>query len=247
MEVGIIENLYVQIMCKLKHRVCALRVRGDNIESFAKTFMEDIIKRIDFFLGHNEIDELEIGLLQELKKMSKNVFVKAKDRNIYLTKLQYNIDCLSWFNLKHKINSSKRFYTVGQREIFYAELGQNVGHEQNGRRPVMILQSNLRNRASSMTIVVPITTHQKSVAKYDPEKSAYFIERKKDGVTEKKYLGSHEIPLILEGDNSSLYGFVNAAQIRAIDRKRISGAKRGVATPECYRQVIRVINNILSE
>lgn len=244
---GIIDNLYVQIMCKLKHRVCALRERGDNIESFAKTFMEDIIKRIDFFLGHNEIDELEIGLLQELKKMSKNVFVKAKDRNIYLTKLQYNIDCLSWFNLKHKINSSKRFYTVGQREIFYAELGQNVGHEQNGRRPVMILQSNLRNRASSMTIVVPITTHQKSVAKYDPEKSAYFIERKKDGVTEKKYLGSHEIPLILEGDNSSLYGFVNAAQIRAIDRKRISGAKRGVATPECYRQVIRVINNILSE
>ena len=95
---------------------------------------------------------------------------------------------MAWVNLKHKINTSARTYTVAQREIFYANLGENVGSEQNGRRHVIILQNNTGNRKGNTTIIAPVTTHQESALKYDVEKNMYYIERFQDGVIRRKYL-----------------------------------------------------------
>ena len=43
-------------------------------------------------------------------------------------------------------------------EIYYADLSPVVGHEQGGRRPVLIIQNDIGNRYSSVTIVAPLTT-----------------------------------------------------------------------------------------
>jgi mRNA interferase MazF len=43
-------------------------------------------------------------------------------------------------------------------EIYYADLSPVAGHEQGGRRPVLIIQNDIGNRYSSVTIVAPLTT-----------------------------------------------------------------------------------------
>lgn len=46
-------------------------------------------------------------------------------------------------------------------DIFFADLGQRVGSEQSGLRPVIILQNNTGNRYAPTLIVAPITSSSK--------------------------------------------------------------------------------------
>ena len=48
-----------------------------------------------------------------------------------------------WNHLKQKINGRSAIPSFRERDVFYAHLGQNIGHEQNGkgddfRRPILI-------------------------------------------------------------------------------------------------------------
>ena len=51
---------------------------------------------------------------------------------------------------------------VKRGEIYYADLSPVIGSEQDGTRPVLILQNDVGNRFSPTTIVAPITSVQKS-------------------------------------------------------------------------------------
>ncbi|EDT70506.1 PemK family protein [Clostridium perfringens D str. JGS1721] len=57
-----------------------------------------------------------------------------------------------------KINST-RAYLRG--DIFYANLPDQKGSEQNGLRPVVIIQNNLGNKYGRTLIVAPITSRDK--------------------------------------------------------------------------------------
>ncbi|ASY52532.1 type II toxin-antitoxin system PemK/MazF family toxin [Clostridium perfringens] len=57
-----------------------------------------------------------------------------------------------------KINST-RAYLRG--DIFYADLPDQKGSEQNGLRPVVIIQNNLGNKYGRTLIVAPITSIDK--------------------------------------------------------------------------------------
>lgn len=237
-----IEKLYDQVVYKLRQYVNSIDRKDSGKSVIIEEFLENIINRIDFFYRNDSNKVLEERLLRELKKLSKSLFIKTNNVDVYRDKMQKNIDRLAWINLKHKINISGRKYTVAQREIFYANLGENVGSEQNGRRPVIILQNNTGNRKGNTTIVAPVTTHQKSDLKFDMEKKMYYIDRMKEGKVKRKYLGQYEIPLKLEGEESGLYGFINVMHMKEIDRKRIDSHKVGVATEKCFEQVIKAIN-----
>ena len=43
-------------------------------------------------------------------------------------------------------------------EIYFANLNPTLGHEQGGRRPVLIIQNDIGNRHSPTTIVAPLTS-----------------------------------------------------------------------------------------
>ena len=43
-------------------------------------------------------------------------------------------------------------------ELYYADLNPIKGHEQGGRRPVLIIQNDIGNQFSPTTIVAPLTT-----------------------------------------------------------------------------------------
>ena len=53
------------------------------------------------------------------------------------------------------------------------------------------------------------------------------------------------MPLRLENNPSGLYGFVNVMHLREIDRKRIDGSCRGIATDQCFKNIIKAINKNL--
>lgn len=73
----------------------------------------------------------------------------------------------------------------------------------------------------------------------------YYIEKIANGGIKRKYLGQYEIPLKLETEQNKLYGFINVMHMREIDRKRIDSKKVGIATKECFDEVIKAINKNL--
>lgn len=49
---------------------------------------------------------------------------------------------------------------VRRNEIWMCDLGEGLGSEQGGKRPVLILQNNIGNEHSPTTIVAPFTSRQ---------------------------------------------------------------------------------------
>lgn len=52
---------------------------------------------------------------------------------------------------------------VHRGEIFFADLGETVGSEQNGVRPVLVIQNNMGNDNGPTTVVVGITSKLKKM------------------------------------------------------------------------------------
>ena len=50
-------------------------------------------------------------------------------------------------------------------ELYYADLGKGIGSEQEGYRPVVIIQNNMGNKFSPTVIVAPVTTNHDAKAK----------------------------------------------------------------------------------
>lgn len=113
---------------------------------------------------------------------------------------------------KRKLKNVKKF------DIFYADLGQTIGSEQAGIRPVLIVQNDIGNKFSTTTIVLPLTKR---------------IERNKK-------LPVH-IPINAIG-NKIKKGTIMAEQIRAIDKKRLLFFV--VKLPFEYREQVRKAINI---
>ena len=82
-------------------------------------------------------------------------------------------------------------------EMYYADLGKGVGSEQEGRRPVVIIQNDAGNKFSPTVIVAAITTR----------------------VTGKKHLPAH---YYIGADNGLREPSVALLeQIRTIDKRRL--------------------------
>lgn len=84
-------------------------------------------------------------------------------------------------------------------DLYYADLGQGIGSEQNGNRPVVIIQNNVGNRYSPTVIVAAITSKANVKAKLPTH---YFIQPE---------------------SGLNLPSIVLLEQIRTIDKRRLSG------------------------
>ena len=121
-----IEKLYDEVISKLRKYVNSIDRQDVDSAKAVEKFLENLISRIEYVTNiDNTHNVLEGRLLRELRKFSKVLFVKTANRKIYEEKMQRNIDRLAWINLKYKINTSARTYTVAQREIFYANLAED--------------------------------------------------------------------------------------------------------------------------
>ena len=55
-------------------------------------------------------------------------------------------------------------HTYSRGDLYFADLGTGIGSEQNGNRPVVIIQNDVGNRHSPTTIVAAISTQVKTKA-----------------------------------------------------------------------------------
>ena len=68
-------------------------------------------------------------------------------------------------------------------EMYYADLGKGIGSEQEGYRPVVIIQNNTGNKYSPTVIVAPVTTNHEAKAPSCPpivisvQKAAWTLHR----------------------------------------------------------------------
>ena len=82
-------------------------------------------------------------------------------------------------------------------EMYYADLGRGIGSEQEGRRPVLILQNNTGNKYSPTVIVAAISSKVDAKAKLP----THYLLKAENGL---------ELPSL-----------VLLEQLRTIDKKRL--------------------------
>ena len=103
-------------------------------------------------------------------------------------------------------------------EVRWANLQPTIGHEQAGRRPVLILSADVFNQRSGTVIAVALTSQSPSA-----------------GFPLTYELGSAQLPK---------KSWVKISQIRTLSTERI-GKKLGVVKPEEVAEVLTGLNEIL--
>ena len=108
--------------------------------------------------------------------------------------------------------------SVLRGEIYWADLDPTLGHEQAGRRPVLVLSENVFNARSGTVIAVALTSQEPKVS----------------------------FPLTLEivGTGFPKRSWVKMGQIRTLAPQRL-GSKMGEATVEELAAVMEGLNQIL--
>jgi mRNA interferase MazF len=103
-------------------------------------------------------------------------------------------------------------------DIILADLNPTIGHEQAGKRPILVLSHEVFNKRSGTVIVVAITSQ--------PQRAGF--------------------PLTLELQESNLpkRSWVKISQIRTLSVKRLR-KKIGVAKPEEINLIIEGLNEII--
>lgn len=59
---------------------------------------------------------------------------------------------------------------VQRGSIFNCQLGENIGHEQSGRRPVLVVSDSGRNASNDNITVIPLTSATNKLSSADKEK-----------------------------------------------------------------------------
>jgi len=103
-------------------------------------------------------------------------------------------------------------------EVRWADLDPTRGHEQSGRRPVLVLSADVFNERSGTVIAVALTSQ--------PQRAGFPLTLG---------LGSAWLPKP---------SWIKISQIRTLSADRI-GRKLGIVSPEEVAQVIEGLNEIL--
>lgn len=196
-------------------------------------------------IQEKKITELEQEIEQELNQLKSKMFKPVKDKSKYLRMLEIRLRHIKWANKKLDLYSSPSPRMVKQREIFYCELGQNIGSEQDGRRPVVILQNNVGNAHAKITLVAPITSFQHGSLKTVDGK--LYLEDLSNPSAPLKELRFYDIPIELEeGSKYNIYGVVNISQIRVVSKNRLTQTPAAMITVENFSKIVDAIDKNIS-
>jgi len=201
-----------------------------------ETNTEDINKEISLLMASIK------NLLGRIEKIFTKEIVDPKK---FLINLRNREKYLNWIIKQNKIQFQGRIEHIYKRDIIYCNLGHNIGSEQNSKRPVVILQNDKGNSSSFTTIVAPISTHNNCVTTKVGDN--YTIEFTNDeGQRVSKKLDYYEIPVELEPNyKTEITGYINLAQIRTIDKKRLDNTFVAKITHENFSLIKQAFNRLL--
>lgn len=101
-------------------------------------------------------------------------------------------------------------HTYLRGDIYYADLGHGVGSEQEGCRPVVIIQNNVGNKYSPTVIVASITSKAGEKAKLPTH---YYIDT---------------------GGDLKLPSIVLLEQLRTVDKRRLGNFSSGICPKSTF-------------
>lgn len=190
----------------------------------------------------DEIKTTIVEINAEISKIAVIMNTPEKNKDVFLKKLKNSLLFIKWVSTSWNIRYNKPGPSVfKQKEIFYCELGNNIGSEQNGNRPVIIMQNNIANSSGNTTIIVPIISYDNSIF-YEKDGSRY-ISFIKNGVKIEKKLDFYEIQICITSDsNYNIYGVANVAHIREVSKKRLSNTPVAKITDDTYNDIVKAID-----
>lgn len=107
---------------------------------------------------------------------------------------------------------------IRRGEIYYVDLGENIGSELNKVRPCVIIQNNVGNQHSPTTIVIPISHRKSSTLPTQVGLTRWMQEK----------------------DFKFLDGVIMAEQIRTVDKKRLQSLA-GALLPNAMNLVDKAV------
>lgn len=97
-------------------------------------------------------------------------------------------------------------------DIFYADLGETRGSEQNGIRPVLVIQNNIGNKYSPTVIVTPLTSKVKK-----EEQPTHLVLNCECGLSEKSMALLEQIRTLARFRLRQYIGSIDEQTMRRID------------------------------
>lgn len=139
--------------------------------------------------------------------------VERMARRLHPIETEKTEKLLEWTTKKyrlHKNSPQKNNKVIYRGEIYWCELGENVGNEESKRRPCVVIQNQKGNDNAPTTIVAPITnaTINLPVA----------------------------VPLVRTG-NTNVTGTIDLGQLKIIAKSRLIGASIDKLTPSEQKKV----------
>lgn len=108
--------------------------------------------------------------------------------------------------------------TISKGDIYYASLDPIVGSEQNGTRPVVIIQNDIGNKYSPTVLVAPLTSRVKS----------------------KPHLPTH---VLVKSEHIKHNSIVLLEQIRVLDKSRLISYVDSLTKEEIKKLDISIIKS----
>ena len=184
----------------------------------------------------NDIDSEIISLSTTMKDT----------RNIFANKLRGRLAFLKWVNRNWVLRTSPMPNIVKQKEIFFCELGENIGSEQNGKRPVVIMQNNIGNAHGNTTIIVPITTYENST--FFERDGKRYMSYLNNGSTVERILDFYEVEVQVESTSRyKIHGVANVVHMREVSKKRLSRTPVAIITDDTYTSIANAIAKNISK
>lgn len=181
------------------------------------------------------------NITKELSTLSGKLLKGKNNINVYGKFLDDSLEYVKWINKEVDLRTAEIPPIINKREIFYAELGINLGSEQGLRRPVVVLQNNAANAKSDTVIIAPITTYEHGDIIID-EHGEVFVKSIKDGKEHLKKMGFYNILVKLEkGYTQEIIGFINIGHMKEISKKRMTKYPVATITEDNFIEVQNAI------
>lgn len=104
-------------------------------------------------------------------------------------------------------------YEIFRGQVYYMDLGERIGSEQSGMRPVVIVQNDIGNRNSPTVIAVPISSQIKK-----EEMPTHISLRRGCGLDEDSIALCEQVDTIDKQRLLDYLGHVSTLELRRIDR-----------------------------
>lgn len=187
-----------------------------------------------------KIPEYITKILFQISKLSMELLKSKNNLDLYVKSLDDNFEYIEWINKSIKLRSNDIPNDIRQREVFFCQLGINIGSEQSYKRPVVILQNDIGNSKSDTVIIAPITTYEHSAIIKKDDK--IFVKVFKDGKIIEKNMDFYNVLVELEdGFKNEIIGFINIIHMREVSKKRLSKTPIAKITKDNYIQVQNAI------